>query len=213
MLGREDKSLSPFFVLNSMASKQLVFIKKGGQEVTYIHSEKLSELFSGEKDAPKVSHVRFDKDKQEWFAILRDGREITRGENRDIVVSEEARIISEMFARREYIPGGFHAEPLDLLKRFEITMPEYFRCVGKVGEWYHLYVSEKNDNVAVLSFFIDHCDILTLDETDLIKTNPPLSRQCRPKTAHDKNAIEVAIYRLDTERKIAIEEYKKHANQ
>lgn len=84
----------------------------GTEERIYIHSDKAASLGTGVREAPKVSHVRFDGEKQEWYAILLDGREIARHKERDVVVRTEAAHINDMFARGEYIPGGFQGKPL-----------------------------------------------------------------------------------------------------
>jgi len=158
--------------------EHLIFIKKGGAEKIYIHSEKIAAMIGGKKEAPKVSHVRFDEHSQEWFAVLRDGREIARNKNRDTVVQEEAGIINGMFARREFIPGGFHASPLFQLPENE-AMPEK-RYVGVFSTenpsngktvTFDIYVGDKHH--AAVTKDGDHVVIVTFDKTDGPHTRRP----------------------------------------
>lgn len=101
-----------------MQKKTLIFIKKADPEnphqgeAVYIHNELAASVVTGKRKSPKVSDIRLDESTDEWCAILRDGREICRNRNRDVVVAEEAEIINGMFSRREYIPGGNNGSPL-----------------------------------------------------------------------------------------------------
>lgn len=107
-----------------MIKKVRFFIRKGdpgnpkGSEVVYIHNDAVARMFSGSKTSPKVSDIRFDDPSQEWVAYLRDGREIFRHKERDSVVSGEAKVIEGMFARGEYIPGGYMGVP-----RHQLPLP------------------------------------------------------------------------------------------
>lgn len=101
-----------------MSKRTIIYIKKTDpenpqrQEAVYIHDDLVAKAIAGERSSPKVSDIRFDGGpKQEWVAVLRDGRELCRNKDRGVVVQMEADIIAKMFARGEYIPGGYNGEP------------------------------------------------------------------------------------------------------
>jgi hypothetical protein len=194
--------------------EHLVFIKKGGGEKFYIHSDKIASMLDGKREAPKVSHVRFDEPKQEWFAILRDGREIARHKERDVVVVAEAEIINQMFAAREFIPGGFHISPLfDISCLPRMSDSGYLRYVGchKAGETglvYDIYIPgsaeffmavRKDDNslVAITS---------TVPEESM---SGPGIQVTMPQDDADHDAIKEAVRRFKVEEEIKKTEERK----
>lgn len=86
-------------------------VRDGKVTIIYIHNDRIDMSDFGHREAPKVSHVRFDPDNQEWHAFLLDGREIARDKSRQVVVDTEAEVINQMFARGEKIPGGYMVGP------------------------------------------------------------------------------------------------------
>ena len=100
-----------------MRKETIIYLKKVDpknphtQQAIYIHDETVAASLIGDRKSPKVSDIRFDEGAQEWVAVLRDGKELCRDKNRNVVVQKEATMISDMFARREYIPGGYNGEP------------------------------------------------------------------------------------------------------
>lgn len=78
---------------------------QGKVETSYVHAEGINLVGMGPKVAPRVSDIEWDEKQQIWVARLRDGREIARNVNRDIVIQEERDIIDGMQRRNEPIPG------------------------------------------------------------------------------------------------------------
>lgn len=194
--------------------EHFVFIKAGSEspgtiEATYIHSDGIAELFKGKKEAPKVSHVRFDENKQEWFAILRDGREIARDKKRDVVVQKEAAIISEMFARGDFIPGGFHATPMFDLSH--VSIPKSMVYVGHYRHQYDIYICMNGGRhmVSTRNSVGNHI-VIVPTKTDEIRSksgHPEIVMTAR--NPEDETALWEAEHRFKIERKIKEEESRK----
>lgn len=127
-----------------MPKEVIIYLKKVDpenphhQEAIYIHDETVAASLTGSRKSPKVSDIRFDESDQKWVAVLRDGRELCRDKNRNVVVQKEATLIAEMFARGEYIPGGYNGEPRQKLP------PNLCREMEK-GEFIYLGYYQKFD--------------------------------------------------------------------
>jgi hypothetical protein len=144
-----------------MPKEVIIFLKKVDpknphhQEAIYIHDETVAASLTGSRKSPKVSDIRFDEGDQRWVAVLRDGKELCRNKNRNVVVQEEATLIAGMFARGEYIPGGYNGEPsigpssLNLNLQEAIAHHQYLGKQGGVTELYATGPLEKINCVIV----------------------------------------------------------------
>ncbi len=133
-----------------MSKRTIIYLKKTDpenpqrQESIYIHDDLVAKALTGERSSPKVSDIRFDDGpKQEWVAVLRDGRELCRNKDRGTVVQMEADIIAKMFARGEYIPGGYNGEPRHKAPGDLLALLNHFKHLG-CHEEFDLYASEES---------------------------------------------------------------------
>lgn len=183
--------------------------KAGAVEATYIHNDSIAALFKGKKEAPKVSHVRFDEDKQEWFAILRDGREIARDVKRDAVVQKEAAIINGMFAKGEFIPGGFHAKPMFDLSH--VSVPGRMRYVGHHRHQYDIYICVNGGRhmVSTRDSVGNHIVITPTVMNDIVSKSEHPGIVMTPRNPEDEEALWEAERRFRIEQKIKEEESKR----
>lgn len=115
------------------------------QKVLFIHDDKLSSAVGGNKTSPKVSDIRHDDTQQEWYAVLRDGREIFRHKDRNAVVRGEADAINKMFASMEWVPGGVTLVPPEVPEFFhslvdrKLVMP-----LGRYCDGVHMFALKEN---------------------------------------------------------------------
>ena len=82
-----------------------LFVSEGGQQVTYLHSDKVVLPNMGRKEVVRASDVEFDHDNQEWVATLMDGTEIARDKLRDKVLEVERLVIENMLAAGHAVPN------------------------------------------------------------------------------------------------------------
>lgn len=104
--------------------------EKGEVPLVYVHSDAVNMAAFGTREAPKVSHIHFDPVSQDWYATLLDGKEIARNASRAVVVEEEKHVIDDMFARGDFIPGGY--------QRWEFDRPQFQHDCSKckfLGHW------------------------------------------------------------------------------
>jgi hypothetical protein len=126
---------------------KFIFIKKGGGEAVYVHDDRISSVMIGERTAPRVSNIKFNKEKQKWVATLLDGDIIAEGNLRNEVIAQEVKELNKRFCNYEYIPGGFHADPPIDFRKSGIEIKAKCRCVGgyrSSSELYYLYINEED---------------------------------------------------------------------
>jgi len=85
--------------------KVKLFVSGGGNQVSYLHSDKVQLSQMGKKEVVRASDVEFDHDKQEWVATLMDGTEIARDKFRDRVLEVERLVIENMLAAGRPVPN------------------------------------------------------------------------------------------------------------
>ena len=91
-----------FFQMSKQHIK--IFLKAGGQTLSYLHTERLNLDRFGRKNVQRASDVEFNHETQQWDARLNNGEVIASDASRDAVLQMEREHIDFLLESEGRIP-------------------------------------------------------------------------------------------------------------